>query len=82
MDQAERLRNIIKNQNRRQHLAKVITVTSGKGGVGKSNISVNLAITLSKMGKRVVILDADFGLGEVMDVPGIEGNIHVHDALL
>ena len=61
MDQAERLRNIIKNQNRRQHLAKVITVTSGKGGVGKSNISVNLAITLSKMGKRVVILDADFG---------------------
>ena len=35
MDQAERLRNIIKNQNRRQHLAKVITVTSGKGGVGK-----------------------------------------------
>ena len=59
MDQAERLRNIIKNQNRRQHLAKVITVTSGKGGVGKSNISVNLAITLSKMGKRVVILDAN-----------------------
>lgn len=62
MDQAERLRNIIKNQNRRQHLAKVITVTSGKGGVGKSNISVNLAITLSKMGKRVVILDADLVL--------------------
>lgn len=33
MDQAERLRNIIKNQNRRQHLAKVITVTSGKAAL-------------------------------------------------
>ena len=40
MDQAEQLRNIIKAQNKKEHLARVITVTSGKGGVGKSNISL------------------------------------------
>lgn len=81
MDQAERLRNIIKNQNRRQHLAKVITATSGKGGVGKSNISVNLAITLSKMGKRVVILDADFGLANIEIMLGIRPKYNLADSV-
>ena len=52
MDQAQQLRNIIKQQNmQQQHLARVITVTSGKGGVGKSNMSVNMAIQLSRLGK-------------------------------
>lgn len=66
MDQAEQLRNIIKasNQNTRP-LARVITVTSGKGGVGKSNTSINLAIWMRKMGQRVIILDADFGLANI-----------------
>lgn len=40
---------------------RVIAVTSGKGGVGKTNVAVNLAIRLSKMGRRVVLLDADLG---------------------
>lgn len=52
MDQAEQLRNIIKKQNMQQHLARVITVTSGKGGVGKSNVSVNLALQLSRLNKK------------------------------
>lgn len=69
MDQAERLRNIIKkNQqmpNPAQRVARVITVTSGKGGVGKSNVSINLAVQLKKMGKRVIIFDADFGLANI-----------------
>lgn len=65
MDQAQQLRNIIKQQNKKQHLARVITVTSGKGGVGKSNMSVNMAIQLSRLGKKVIILDADFGLANV-----------------
>ena len=47
MDQAEQLRNIIKKQNMQQHLARVITVTSGKGGVGKSNVSVILHCNLA-----------------------------------
>ena len=67
MDQAEQLRNIIKagNVKRSRPLARVITVTSGKGGVGKSNTAINLAIQFRKMGKKVVILDADFGLDNI-----------------
>lgn len=66
MDQAEQLRNIIKAGSRPQRpLARVITVTSGKGGVGKSNVAINLAVQFKKMGQRVIILDADFGLANI-----------------
>lgn len=67
MDQAQQLRNVIKKRNQKvvRSTARVITVTSGKGGVGKSNLSVNLAIQFRKMGKKVVIFDADFGLANV-----------------
>lgn len=64
MDQAEQLR-IIKANKQARPLARVITVTSGKGGVGKSNTSINLAIQFRKMGLRVIILDADFGLANI-----------------
>ncbi len=64
MDQAERLR-IIKANQQIKPMARVITVTSGKGGVGKSNTAINLAIQFKKMGKRVIILDADFGLANI-----------------
>ena len=68
MDQAEQLRNIIKASNTTSQprpVARVITVTSGKGGVGKSNTAINLAIWMRKMGQRVIILDADFGLANI-----------------
>lgn len=81
MDQAEQLRNIIKQQNKRQHLARVITITSGKGGVGKSNISVNLAIQMSRLGKRVVILDADFGLANIEVMLGIRPKYNLADMM-
>jgi flagellar biosynthesis protein FlhG len=58
IDQASQLRRIARQAAR----ATVIAVTSGKGGVGKSNIAVNLAIKLASAGKRVVLLDADLGL--------------------
>ncbi len=64
MDQAESLR-LKKAQEAPKSLARVITVTSGKGGVGKSNTAINLAIHFKKMGKRVIILDADFGLANI-----------------
>ena len=66
MDQAEQLRNVIKQKNQRNMTnAKVLTITSGKGGVGKSNTAVNLAIQFRRMGKRVIIFDADIGLANV-----------------
>ena len=43
----------------------VIAVSSGKGGVGKTNVVANLAVALTRVGKRVLILDADLGLGNL-----------------
>lgn len=67
MDQAQQLRNVIKKRSLEVGTAKarVVTITSGKGGVGKSNVAVNLAIQLRKLGKRVIIFDADIGLANV-----------------
>ncbi len=65
MDQAGKLRNIIKANNIQRPVARVIAVTSGKGGVGKSNTAINLAIWFRQMGQRVIILDADFGLANI-----------------
>ncbi len=70
LDQAEKLRNIIKknqisSSESKVHTARVITVSSGKGGVGKSNVAINLAVQFKKMGKKVLILDADFGLANI-----------------
>ena len=59
-DQASSLRKM--NQ---PSLTKVIAVTGGKGGVGKTNITLNTAISMAKLGKRVLVLDADLGLANV-----------------
>ena len=65
MDQAEQLRILKAGRQQPKSLARVITVTSGKGGGGKSNTSINLAIQFRKKGKKVIILDADFGLANI-----------------
>ncbi|MDY7107391.1 MAG: MinD/ParA family protein [Planctomycetota bacterium] len=46
-------------------LAKAIAVTSGKGGVGKSNLAINLAVSLSRLGRKVCLLDADLGMANI-----------------
>jgi flagellar biosynthesis protein FlhG len=58
-DQADGLRRL---QRHRPRTARVLAVTSGKGGVGKTNLSVNLAIAIAALGKRVVLVDLDLGL--------------------
>ena len=83
MDQAEGLRNIIKKQEIEsgRKTARVITVTSGKGGVGKTSLSVNLAIQLRRLGKRVVVLDADFGLANIEIMLGIRPQYNLADLM-
>lgn len=82
MDQAEKLRSIIKAQNQRSpQAARVITVTSGKGGVGKSNTAINLAIQFRKMDQRVIILDADFGLANIEIMFGTVPKFNLYDLI-
>jgi flagellar biosynthesis protein FlhG len=82
MDQAQQLRNIVKLSNQKVNkVARVITVTSGKGGVGKSNSSVNLAIQLRRLGKRVIIFDADFGLANIEVMFGAIPKFNLSDVI-
>ena len=60
LDQASGLRKMRTNNR-----VKVITVTGGKGGVGKSNVTLNVAVAMAAQGKRVLVLDADLGLANI-----------------
>jgi len=72
MDQAQKLRDIIKTSDSSDvNDARIITVSSGKGGVGKTNFTVNMGLALGKLGKRVTIIDADLGLANVDVLLGI-----------
>lgn len=85
-DQAENLRQMVQasgnvSGTNGRPLARVITVTSGKGGVGKSNTSINLAIQFRNLGKRVIILDADFGLANIEIMFGTVPNHNLSDLI-
>ena len=66
-DQASRLRDLAGRQGPEAPLfsSRVVAITSGKGGVGKTNVVAGLAVSLARMGQRVIILDADFGLANI-----------------
>ena len=80
MDQAEQLRKMMQ-QSESKPKARVITVTSGKGGVGKTSISINLAIQLTRLGKRVVVFDADFGLANIEVMLGVRPKYNLADMM-
>ncbi len=81
MDQAAKLRELIKSDICEDKSFKVITVSSGKGGVGKSNLVANIAIDIAKKGNRVAILDADFGMANIDILLGINSKNSIHDIL-
>ncbi|MDB2105260.1 MinD/ParA family protein [Clostridium paraputrificum] len=80
LDQAENLRRLANKDNSKKK-AKIITITSGKGGVGKSNFVVNMGITLHKKGKKVLIFDADIGMGNDDVLMGVLPRYNVFDLL-
>ena len=57
--------------------ATVLAVTSGKGGVGKTNVAINVAVAMARLGYRVGVLDADFGLGNIDVLLGLTTDGHV-----
>ncbi len=72
-DQAERLREIVRGAGNKNLTSqtRVIAVTSGKGGVGKTNFSVNMGIALAKLGAKPLLVDADLGLANVDVIMGV-----------
>lgn len=77
MDQASGLREMLAKESRQRSPIRIVAVTSGKGGVGKTNISSNLAVLAARSGQRVLILDADLGLANVEILYGITPRYHL-----
>lgn len=96
MDQATNLRRMIKGESDRLHKLKkdnkggsfstmkrpkVFAITSGKGGVGKTNVVGNLAIACQRMGKRVLIFDADLGLANIDIIFGLNPRYSIEEVI-
>ncbi len=67
--------------NHSMNPVQVVAVTGGKGGVGKTNVSVNLGVALCKLGRRVTLLDADLGLANVDVLLGLKPRRNLSDVL-
>ncbi|CAK7042873.1 ATP-binding protein [Tissierella sp. P1] len=88
IDQAEKLRKIMQSRdirNEREPLtenkAKVIAISSGKGGVGKTNFAINFSISLRRLGYEVVVIDADIGLSNIEILAGLNVNNTISDII-
>ena len=96
MDQATPLRSIVKKESGKIHKLStyredrspaaingpaVVAVTSGKGGVGKTNVVGNLAVAYQRMGKRILVFDADLGLANIDIIFGINPKYTIEDVV-
>lgn len=93
MDQAKKLRELMEKDNPIlkeeepkggdiTNKARIVSISSGKGGVGKSNFSINFALSLIKKGYKVAIIDADVGLGNIEILLGIEVKNTISDLIV
>ena len=96
MDQATNLRKIVQGESAKVHRLKrggnggspattdgpkVIAITSGKGGVGKTNVVGNLAIACQRAGKKVLIFDGDLGLANIDIIYGLNPKYNIDDVI-
>jgi len=81
VDQANSLRQLAAKGKIAKTPLKVYAVTSGKGGVGKTNITANLATSMARAGRRVLVIDADLGLANTEIILGVKPRYHLGDLL-
>lgn len=80
-DQAQRLRELSKFLSSPQQSSRVLTIASGKGGVGKSNFTLNFALCLIELGKKVVVIDLDIGMANLDVLMGLSPKYHLIDMI-
>lgn len=86
MDQAQSLRRLVSSQkpvrsSDDRASARIITVCSGKGGVGKSNFTLNFALSLQALGKKVLLFDADIGMANIDVLMGVSARYNLYHLL-
>ncbi len=80
-DQAEKLREMVKQKSSESKKSRVIAFTSGKGGVGKTNMVANIAYLLSTINKKVIVFDADLGLANIDILLGLKPKYSLIDVI-
>jgi len=80
-DQAYQLRQLSNSLTGRERTSRVVTVASGKGGVGKSNFTLSFALSLMDLGKKVVVIDLDIGMANLDILMGTTPKYHLLDMI-